>query len=75
MRTTIDLPSDLHQQALTIARDGHQTLSQAVALLMRRGLGGEPGARVHRDAATGRLVLDVGRPVGDDDVRSLEDDE
>ncbi|TXB91714.1 antitoxin, partial [Mycobacterium tuberculosis] len=31
MRTTIDLPQDLHKQALAIARDTHRTLSETVA--------------------------------------------
>ncbi len=35
VRTTIDLPADLHKQALSIARDTHRTLSETVADLMR----------------------------------------
>lgn len=38
MRTTIDLPDDLHAQATAIAMDTRQSLSQAVAGLIRRGL-------------------------------------
>ncbi|MDT5282152.1 MAG: hypothetical protein QOJ20_3347, partial [Mycobacterium sp.] len=30
MRTTIDLPDDLHKQARAIARDTHRTLSETV---------------------------------------------
>jgi len=70
-----DLPPDLHQQTLAIARDAHQTSSQTVTQLLRRGLGETPTARVNRDGTTGRLLLDVGQPIGDDNVRSLEDDE
>ena len=44
MRTTIDLPDDLHKQALAIARDTHRTLSETVADLIRRGLGSRPAA-------------------------------
>ncbi len=75
MRTTIDLPDDLHQQAMSIARDSHQTLSQTVAALMRRGLGQDRLASVRTDASTGRAVLHVGRPITEQDVRSLDDDE
>ncbi len=39
MRTTIDLPEDLHRQAKAIAYERDWTLSQAVSWLMRRGLG------------------------------------
>ena len=38
VRTTIDLPDDLHKQAQAIARDTHRTLSETVADLVRRGL-------------------------------------
>jgi hypothetical protein len=44
VRTTIDLPDDLHAQAVAIARDTHQTLSQAVAGLI-------PVAKLHADVA------------------------
>jgi hypothetical protein len=72
MRTTIDLPEDLHAQAVAIARDTHQSLSQAVAGLIRRGLGtGEIG----RSARTGLLVAHLGRTITSEDVRRLEDDD
>lgn len=35
MRTTIDLPDDLHQRAMSIARDTSRTLSETVADLLR----------------------------------------
>ncbi len=74
MRTTIDLPADLHAVARGIARDRGTTLSVAVAELIRRGLG-QPGAVVFgRSERTGRPVAWVGHPVTNDDVRSLEDD-
>ncbi|NUT96953.1 MAG: antitoxin [Saccharothrix sp.] len=75
MRTTVDLPEDLHQQALSIARDTSRTLSEVVAELMRRGLGGtEPSAAV-RSARTGLPVLTLGKVITTEDVRSLEDDQ
>ena len=74
MRTTIDLPPDLHDTARSLARDRGTTLSEAVADLMRRGLG-QPGS-IHygRSARTGLPTAHVGRSVTSDDVRSLEDE-
>ena len=74
MRTTIDLPEDLHQQALAIARDTSQTLSQTVAELIRRGLdrGREP--EVSRSARTGLPLVHIGRVITSEDVRTLDDE-
>lgn len=75
MRTTIDLPDDLHQQALSIARDTSRTLSETVADLMRRGLGhGQPSAALTRSRRTGLPLIRLGTVVTTEDVRSLEDD-
>lgn len=74
MRTTVDLPADLHAQVMSIARDTHRTLSETVAFLMRRGLGeGRAGALAH-STATGLPVVRLGRVVTTEDVRALEDD-
>lgn len=75
MRTTIDLPADLHQQALAIARDSHRTLSQTVADLIRRGLTANIPANTSTDARTGLPLVSVGRIVTSEDVRSLEDED
>ena len=75
MRITIDLPDDLHAQAVAIARDTHQSLSQAVAGLIRRGLGtGAPG-EVAKSSRTGLPVAHLGRTITTEDVRRLEDDD
>jgi len=74
MRTTVDLPADLHAQAAAIARDTHRTLSETVALLMRRGLGEGQAAAPTRSAATGLPVMRLGRIITTEDVRALEDD-
>jgi hypothetical protein len=74
MRTTLDLPDDLHQQALAIARDTHRTLSQTVADLIRRGLGAGSTAAIARDSRTGLPLVSVGTVVTSEDVRSLEDE-
>lgn len=74
MRTTVDLPADLHAQAAAIARDTHRTLSETVALLMRRGLGEGQAASLTHSAATGLPVMRLGRIITTEDVRALEDD-
>ncbi len=75
MRTTIDLPEDLHQQALAIARDTRRTLSETVADLIRRGLRGAGTAAVSIDPRTGLPLLSIGTVVTSEDVRLLEDEE
>lgn len=75
VRTTIDLPDELHKLAQSIARDTHRTLSETVADLIRRGLAsGSPAGR-SVDPRTGFPVVSVGRIVTSEDVRSLEDEE
>ena len=75
MRTTIDLPDDLHKQAQAIARDTHRTLSETVADLMRRGLGADSVGTTSTDPRTGLPLVSVGRVVTSEDVRALEDEE
>ena len=74
MRTTIDLPDDLHRIARSIARDEGRTLSETIAVLLRRALGGT-GPVVHaRDGRTGLPTIRLGRPVTTEDVRALDDE-
>jgi hypothetical protein len=75
VRTTIDLPEDLHKQALAIARDTHRTLSETVADLIRRGLGAGRPAALSTDPRTGLPLVSIGTVVTSEDVRSLEDEE
>ncbi len=75
VRTTIDLPDDLHKQALAIARDRHQSLSATVADLLRRGLGQGEAAPVITSPRTGLPLVRLGKVVTSEDVRSLEDDQ
>lgn len=74
MRTTIDLPEDLHELAKRIARDTSRTLSETVVDLVRRGLA-DPGiTSMTRSDRTGLIVVSVGRTITSDDVRALDDD-
>ena len=75
VRTTIDLPDDLHKQAQAIARDTHRTLSETVADLIRRGLGAGRTTAISMDLRTGLPLVSVGTVVTSEDVRSLEDEE
>jgi predicted transcriptional regulator len=75
VRTTIDLPDDLHKQAQAIARDTHRTLSETVADLMRRGLAAGSTTAISIDRRTGLPLVSVGTVVTSEDVRSLEDED
>ncbi len=75
MRTTIDLPDDLHEITRSIARDRGTSLSETVATLLRSALG-EP-ARTPRTSIsprTGLTVVHLGRTITSEDVRALEDE-
>jgi hypothetical protein len=75
MRTTIDLPDDLHRQAVSIARDTSRSLSETVAALMRRGLSQGLKGEVARSAVTGMPIVHLGTVITTDDVRELDDDQ
>lgn len=74
MRTTIDIPDDLHRQAVAIARDTSQSLSALVVALMRRGLAGDGEEVLSRSPRTGLPVLHLGLVVTTEDVRASDDD-
>ena len=78
MRTTIDLPEDLHRIVTSLATHRRSSLSQTAADLIRRGLA-LPGRAADApafttSAATGLPVLHLSRPITPDDVRALEDE-
>lgn len=75
MRTTVDLPEELHDAARSLARDRGTSLSDAVADLMRRGLGQRGTVAFGRSPTTGLPTARVGRVITSEDVRSLEDDD
>ena len=75
MRTTIDLPPELHALTTALARSSRRTLSETVSSLLREALH-EPGeAELRRDPVTGLLVLHTGRRLTSEDVADLLDDE
>jgi hypothetical protein len=76
VRTTIDLPDDLHRIAMSLARDTGQTLSQAVSTLLRRALERPELIECYADPDTGFPVVRIGgAPITVEDVRALDDEE
>ncbi len=76
VRTTIDLPEDLHRLTTAIARDAGTTLSETVTRLLRSALATPSPSRVTTSSVTGLRVLSLGSGVvTSEDVRSLDDDE
>jgi predicted transcriptional regulator len=75
MRTTVDLPDDIHRVAAAIARDSGSSLSETVTRLLRAALATPGPVRVTTSPRTGLRVASLGRVVTSDEVRSLQDDE
>jgi hypothetical protein len=77
MRTTVDLPEDLHKVVASLATHTRRTLSATAVDLMRRGLtqgaGGGPRA-VRMNERTGLPVVSLRRTVTPEDVKALEDE-
>jgi len=82
MRTTLDLPDDLHRIVLSLAVHTRSSLSHTAAQLMRRGLvmpageaaGAGAGAAFSLHPATGLPVLILSRAITPEDVKALDDD-
>lgn len=80
MRTTIDLPDDLHALAKGLAQQHRTTLSRVVADLMRRALNivpsGEPAGTIVPDPVTGFPTMSLGsRRITTEAVRQMQDDD
>lgn len=75
MRTTIDLPDDLHRLAKTTAHDRGITFSEAVAYLIRRAVDTSGKITSATDPVSGLPTIRVGRPITTEDVRSLDDEQ
>jgi hypothetical protein len=75
VRTTIDLPADLHRIAASLARDSGRSLSETVADLMRRALDFPREGGDFVSPVTGLPVVRLGGgPITTEDVRGLEDE-
>ncbi len=76
MRTTVNLPEDLHRAATSLARDRDQSLSQTVSDLLRKALGPKiEGEQETQDPATGLPLVGLGHPVTTEMVRAATDEE
>lgn len=75
MRTTIDLPDELHGALLHIARHRHQSLDRTIADLLRRALaGGQRSTGVETDEQTGMPLVRLGRHVTAESVARAQDE-
>jgi predicted transcriptional regulator len=76
VRTTVDLPAEVHQRAKQLADERHQSLSAIVAELAVRGLAsmGEP-ATLTKDPVSGLPTLTLGRRITAAEVADAMDDE
>ena len=76
VRTTIDLPSALHQQLLSYAKANDLPLSTTVSALAAKGLAAlEPPAPVEVSPASGFPFVRLGRPITAAQVAELIDEE
>lgn len=74
MRTTLELPDDLHQQAKAIAETSQRPMGVVVAELIRRGLRhNTPAPATGHSNRSGFPTMNLDHPVTAEDVRSLED--
>jgi hypothetical protein len=74
VRTTLDLPEDVHRAVVALARDRAQPMGVVVAELVREALGTSEELRVEVDDETGLPLVRIGRPVTAEDVRALDDE-
>lgn len=78
MRTTIDLPDDLHRIVTSLATHTRSSLSQTAAGLIRRGLAlpsrDVKAPAVTTSAVTGLPVVNSSRAITPEDVKTLEDE-
>lgn len=74
MRTTIDLPEDVHRILTAVARDRGQTLSQTVSDMLRKTLTPDEDPQVYVDTRTGLPAVHFGHIVTSEDVKALEDE-
>jgi hypothetical protein len=74
MRTTVDIPDDLHRIAKAIARDEGRSFSETIVILLRRALGQGGDVEVKSNPVTGLPSVRLGRTITSEDVRALEDE-
>ncbi|MGC2191320.1 MAG: hypothetical protein WA751_03190 [Candidatus Dormiibacterota bacterium] len=76
MRTTIDIPEELHRAVRSLAQDKGQSLSQTISDFLREGLSPSSGTvGVSIDPITGFPSVHLGRPITTEMVRAAADDQ
>jgi len=73
MRTTVDLPDDLHALARELAHQQGKTLSGVIVEMLRKAIGSGDTTR-HTLSETGWPTVSLDRPITIEDVRSLDDE-
>ena len=73
MRTTVDLPDDLHELTRQLAHDSGRSMSEVVVALARAGLQA-PATEPVASSRRGVPAVRIGRPITAEDVRSLDDE-
>ena len=71
MRTTLDLPEDIHTLARELAHQQKRTMSEVVTELIRNGLNDSNDVEVNESQWP---TVTIGRSVTAEDVRTLEDE-
>ncbi len=74
MRTTVDLPDDVHRRAVALARDSGRSLSATLAALVEEALTTDPAGGIEVDEATGLPLVRHGRIVTSSDVADALDE-
>jgi predicted transcriptional regulator len=76
MRTTVNLPDDVHRRIVSVAKDTNRTMSEALVDILRRGLG-QPASKLALtiDSETGLPQVELGDVVTTDEVRSVTDED
>jgi hypothetical protein len=79
MRTTIDLPPDLHSVVHSLATSQRCSMSRMAVELMRRGLEAQAASPARSASptvspATGLPLVRFPRAVSSEDVRALDDE-
>ncbi|MEO1062585.1 MAG: antitoxin [Actinomycetota bacterium] len=74
MRTTVDLPDDIHQRAVALARDSGRSLSSTLAALVEAALTTDPAGGVEVDDLTGLPLVRYGRIVTSAEVSAALDE-
>ena len=76
MRTTVDLPSNVHERARKLAAERGVSMSAMIAELAARGLSTlAVPPHLDRDPESGLPVIRLGRRVTDEDVAAALDDD